>query len=348
VLDMLADAAAEAPARWRQINHLGPDGDIPVRYLLVSMGKAGQVIAIGRDMRGAAMMQQRLLQTQQSLERDYVRLRQAEARYRLLFDMAAEPVLIVDAATRRIREANPAAHKLFGSKEGALSDQLVSGLVDPKDRETFVAHLGGAEASDDVPPVLLRLKHQPIDATFSARLFRQARTSLLLVRISAVDAPGEGHEYDSKLFDVVERMPDAFVLVDANMAILTGNAAFVELTEMASIDRVRGMKLGDWLGRPGIDLDLILGQLREHGSVRNVSVIFRGGVGTQEDVEVSAVAAPYGDGQCYGFAIRNVFPYTTGVFCLRIRSSPLCGRIRGDCCFLRIIMRGWFMGQKYL
>lgn len=306
VQDMLADAAANLPARWRQINHLGLEGDLPVRYLTVNMGRAGQIIAIGRDMRSAAVMQQRLLQTQQSLERDYVRLRQAEARYRLLFDMASEPVLIVDATTRRIREANPAAHKLFGSKEGALSDQLVSGLVEPKDRESFIAHLGGAEASDDVQPVMLRLKNQPIDATFSARLFRQARTSLLLVRIAAVDAPAEGHQHDAKLFDVIERMPDAFVLVDASMGVMTGNAAFVELTESASIDRLRGLKLGDWLGRPGIDLDLILGQLREHGSVRNVSAIFRGAAGTQEEVEVSAVSAPYGDGYCYGFAIRTV------------------------------------------
>ncbi|MBY0304696.1 MAG: transcriptional regulator PpsR [Sphingomonas sp.] len=306
VCDMLAAAAAGEPGRWRQINHAGPEGDLPVRYMIVGLGRGGQVIAIGRDMRAAATMQQRLLQTQQSLERDYVRLRQAETRYRLLFDMAAEPVLIVDATTRRIREANPAAHRLFGSKEGALSDQLVSGLVDPTDREAFVAHLGAAEAADDIAPVALRLKNQAIDASFSARLFRQARTAVLLVRITAIDAPTEGHQHDGQLVDVIERMPDAFVLVDRNLGVMTANAAFVELTEMASMDRLRGLKLGDWLGRPGIDLDLIVGQLREHGAVRNVAAVFRGAAGNQEEVEVSAVAAPLGDSECYGFAIRNV------------------------------------------
>jgi len=307
VLDMLAAGAAGEPARWRQINHFGPEGDMPVRYLTVGLGNNGQLIAIGRDMRGAATMQQRLLQTQQSLERDYVRLRQAEARYRLLFDMASEPVLIVDATTRRIREANPAALRLLGSKEGALSDQLVSGIVDPKDREAFIAHLGAAEASDDVAPVTLRLKGQPGgEATFSARLFRQARTALLLVRLAAINTAVEAHQHDAKLFDVIERMPDAFVLADRDLVILTGNAAFVELTETASIERLRGAKLGQWLGRPGIDLELIVGQLREHGSVRNVSAVFRGAAGTQEEIEVSAVAAPLSDGECYGFTIRNV------------------------------------------
>ncbi len=303
---MLADAAAGTPARWRQVNHVGRDGDIPVRYLLISLGSNGQMIAIGRDMRSAAAMQQRLLQTQQSLERDYIRLRQAEARYRLLFDMAAEPVLIVDAATRRIREANPAAHRLLGAKDGALGEQLVSSIVDPQDREAFVAHLGAAEAADDVAPVTMRLPNGQGEAIFSARLFRQARTALLLVRIDAGDRLAEGHQHDAQLRDIVERMPDAFVLADRDLTIMTANAAFLELTEMPSMERLRGARLSQWFGRTGIDLELIVGQLREHGSVRNVSAVLRGSNGGQEEVEVSAVAAPNGDGECYGFTIRNV------------------------------------------
>ena len=311
VTEMLTDAATATPARWRQVNHPVADGDVPIRYLVVALGANGQQIAIGRDMRSAAAMQQRLLQTQQSLERDYIRLRQAEARYRLLFDMATEPVLIVDAATRRIREANPAAHRLLGAKDGALGDQLVSGIVDPQDREAFVAHLGAAEAADDVAPVRMRLRPSQNgsahgEAIFSARLFRQARTALLLVRIDSVDSPAEGHQHDAQLCDVVERMPDAFVLADRDLNILTANAAFLELTEMSSIERLRGARLGQWLGRPGIDLDLIVGQLREHGSVRNAPAVLRGANGGQEEIEVSAVAAPNGDSECYGFTIRNV------------------------------------------
>ena len=306
IIEMMADAASGAPTRWRQVNHTLADGDTPIRYITVSLGQSGQVIAIGRDMRSAAAMQQRLLQTQQSLERDYIRLRQAEARYRLLFDMAAEPVLIVDASTRRIREANPAAHKLLGAKEGALGDQLVSSIVHAADRESFVAYLGAAEAADDIAPVTLRLKNEPGEAIFSARLFRQARMALLLVRLAPVDSPAEGHQHDAKLFDIIERMPDAFVLADADLTILSANSAFVELAEMPSVERVRGAKLGQWLGRPGIDLDLIMGQVREHGSVRNVAAILRGAGGAQEEIEVSAVSAPAGDGECYGFTIRNV------------------------------------------
>jgi transcriptional regulator PpsR len=266
------------------------------------------VIAIGRDLRTMAVMQQRLLQAQQSLERDYLKMRQAEARYRMLFDMASEPVLIIDAATRRIREANPAAHRILGAKDGALIDQLASSVVAASQRETFIAHLGAAEATDDVPPVTLRLANAEFDVTLSARLFRQARQSMLLVRIGqpTPDASDVRHAHDAALSDVVERMPDAFVLADRDLTILTANAAFADLAELASVDRVRGEKLGNWLGRPGIDLDLIIGQLREHGVVRNVPAIMRGAAGGQEEIEVSAVFAPSAKGDCYGFTIRNI------------------------------------------
>ena len=308
IAEMLADAVKPGTTpRWRQVNHPAAGGDVPVRYLVMALDPGSRLIAIGRDMRGAATMQQRLLQTQQSLERDYIRLRQAETRYRMLFDMAAEPVLIVDSGTRRIREANPAAHRLLDAPDGALIGDPVNLIVDAADRDDFIAHLGAAEASDDVAPVTLRLSGGRGDAGISARLFRQARTPLLLVRVSAPkDAVSDHHRYDASVAEVVERMPDAFVLVDRELTVLTANAAFVELTEMPSIDRVTGARLGGWLGRPGIDLELIVGQLREHGSVRNVATVLRGSAGAQEEIEVSGVVAPMGGSECYGFTIRNV------------------------------------------
>lgn len=306
IVEMLAGAKAGEPARWRQVNHPAVGADVPVRYMVMALGEGERVVAIGRDMRAAAATQQRLLQTQQALERDYIRLRQAETRYRLLFDMASEPVLVVDAETRRIREANPAAHRLLDASEGALIDSAVHTIVAAEHRDDLVAHLGAAEVTDDVSPVVLRLADGHGDARISVRLFRQARTPLLIVRVEPLHDQVSGEGFHPALADVVERMPDAFVLVDGGMGVLAANAAFVEMSEMPSIERVVGARLGAWLGRPGIDLELIVGQLREHGSVRNVATILRGAAGAQEEIEVSGVAAPSADGERYGFTIRNV------------------------------------------
>lgn len=317
-LEMLQAAAFAAPPRWRQVNHAAAGGDVPVRYMVMTLGDSERLIAIGRDMRAAAEMQQRLLQTQQSLERDYIRLRQAETRYRLLFDMASEAVLIVDAQTRRIREANPAAHSLLDARDGALVGNLASTIVAGEQRDDLIAYLGAAEAADDLDPIVLRLNDGRGEARFSARLFRQSRTPMLIIRIEQNSPVDPASRFATTLGDVLERMPDAFVLVDRDLKVMTANAAFVELAEMPSTDRVVGAHLGNWLARPGRDLDLIVGQLREHGSIRNVATILRGAAGAQEEIEISGVTGQMDGKDCYGFTIRNV--------ARRLRDAALAAR----------------------
>ncbi|MET1082226.1 MAG: PAS domain-containing protein, partial [Burkholderiales bacterium] len=95
---LLREAASKAVPRWRHINHPSSRGaDVPVLYSAVQVGQEGRVVAVGRDLRAVAALQQRLVDAQQSMERDYWRLRHVETRYRHLFQMASEAVLIVDA-----------------------------------------------------------------------------------------------------------------------------------------------------------------------------------------------------------------------------------------------------------
>ena len=98
----------------------------------------------------------------------------------------------------------------------------------------------------------------------------------------------------------------AFVLTDAKLSILSVNAAFVDMVGEVSAARLKGAALGDYLGRSGIDVDVIVDQIREYGNVRNIATILRGRGGAVEDVEVSAVAAPTIEGDGYGFSIRSI------------------------------------------
>ena len=86
---LLNDAAAHAEPRWRQVNHLAPDGrSVPVLYCGIPVGGDGRVVAFGRDLRAMSALQQRLMNAQQGMERDYARLRDVEMRYRLLFQLS--------------------------------------------------------------------------------------------------------------------------------------------------------------------------------------------------------------------------------------------------------------------
>src|SRR6201992_1107229 len=127
VVELLRDAAARKSSGWRQVNHASPAGaDIPVLYAAIDIGREDRFVVVGRDLRPPAAMQQRLISAQQSMERDYVRLRHAETRYRLLFQVSSEAVMIVNALGHAILDANPAALALFGSNAPRL---LKSDLV---------------------------------------------------------------------------------------------------------------------------------------------------------------------------------------------------------------------------
>jgi transcriptional regulator PpsR len=297
--DMLANGAAH---KWRQVNHPSDAADVPVKYKAFRLGHGG-TLAIGRDERAAAQLQQRLLQVQQSLERDYLRLRQAEARYRLLFELTTEPMLIVDAATLRIREANPAALDMIAAPHSLTGQPLVA-QVAAADRDRLIAFLGAASTGVETQPVSVTVAKSERSVSLSARLFRQEGASYYLVQVHAHDL--DAMEPTERLtLDLIERLPDAFVLTDANLAIVSANAAFGDMVHAAALPQLTGRPLADFLGRPGIDLDLILAQLKEHDAVRNVATILRGVDGADEEVEASAVRIG-AEPTHFGFTFRVV------------------------------------------
>ncbi len=302
ISEMLAGSGV--PGRWRQVNHDSPAGDLPIRYLAVPAGDDGGIVAIGRDLRAAAAMQQRLLRAQQAMERDSLRLRQLEARFRLLFDSAPEAIIIIDATSRRMIEANPAARRLAGLGTAPLDNNAFTAVIHPDDRDAAIALLGAAAAAEQRHPGRLRL----IDgqsAQVSATLFRQDRGNSLLIRLVPLvvsDVAGNERPLD----EVLERMPDAFVLTDSDMVILAGNGAFLDLVEQSRAADVRGLPLSRFVGRPGIDVALIESQLLEHGSLRGFATIVRGAGGSEIEIEISAVTANDSGAVRHGFSLRAI------------------------------------------
>jgi transcriptional regulator PpsR len=154
----------------------------------------------------------------------------------------------------------------------------------------------------------------------SASLFRQQGGPLFLVRMAPVDrvVPQEDAR-DRQLLKVLESLPDAFVVIDPDHRILTSNTSFLDLVELATENQIRGEPLSQWLGRPGVDLNILMANLKEHGAVRNFATVVRGQYGASSEVEVSGVSAMNGEQPCFGFMIR---PVTTR-FNISGPSSPL-------------------------
>jgi transcriptional regulator PpsR len=301
--------SAETP-RWRHVNHLLAEGTaLPVLCAIAPVGRAGRRVVFGRDLRPLSQVQQRLVEVQQAMERDYSRLRQAETRYRLLFQMSVDPLLVVDAESLRVLEANPTAQRLFAGAARRLPGRPLVELFGAEDRAPLQALMATLRAAGRAEELRARLGEEGPEVVVSASSFRQEGGLLFLVRLEMAAAEtGAMPEAQAKLLKAVEGVPDAFVVVDGSARIVAANAAFAEMAQLASEDQARGAPLERWLGRQGVELEVLLATLRNRGAVRLYASTLRGDLGSQTEVEISAVSVLHGGQPCYGFSIRDVGP----------------------------------------
>ena len=184
--------------RWRHVNHQLRDGaELPLSYSVVPLRKAGgepngHCVAFGRDLRPQVALQQRLVNAQLSMERDYWRLRQVETRYRLLFQMATEPVLILENSLDRLEEANPAARALFGERMQAHGWMFTDHLDKPSQAAVrqMIERLKGTGRSD---PIRIRMADDGQELLLVGTQFRQENTQHFLGHRLGAPATDAGH-----------------------------------------------------------------------------------------------------------------------------------------------------------
>ena len=305
VANILRDAGTEAEPRWRHVNHLGADNrSVPVLYCGVGVGADGRVVMFGRDLRALSLLQQRLMNAQRSMEQDYSRMRDVELRYRLLFQLSGEAVLILDPQKRRVTEANPAAQTIFG---GTMVGQELSDLFAADCLPMIDSQLDAVRAGSPAEEQSVRLQRGSRPAKAKLSLFRQDETTLVLMRVAVLEPGGTGlPDVKNKLLRAVESAPDGFVVTDNEGLVLTANAAFIEMAQLRNEDQARGQPLDRWVGQSGVDLDVLTSNLRARGSVRFFSTTLRGEDGGSAQVEISAVSVRNGGQPSFGYAIRNV------------------------------------------
>jgi transcriptional regulator PpsR len=249
VAELLRDLRAGAPTRWRHVNHVTSSGEhVPIMVSAIRIAGGPRAIVFGRDLRPISTLQQRLVEAQASMERDYSRLRQAETRYRLLFQTATEPVLIVEAATGRVVEANPAAVGMLGQTGRRPVGAPLLDLFEPASRDAVEMMLASVRATGRGDDVTARTAAGQRDVVVSATLFRQDGTTLFLLRLLHTLAEGTAvvlPKPKSKLLKLIDSVPDAFVVTDNDGRVITANAAFLEMTQLAAEEQARG----EWGGR---------------------------------------------------------------------------------------------------
>jgi transcriptional regulator PpsR len=305
---MFGELSSGLVSRRRELNFIGDSGEsIPMNCMGVRVGEDDRIVLFGRDMRGLARLQQRLVNTQISMEREYTRLRQAEACYRLLFQIVGEAVMIVDAATMAVTDANPRAAELLSIPVAKIVGRRATHVFESKDREAVRALLATSQSVGRSDAVALETSQATGGLDLKASLFRQADVTYILMRLlprHGVDGRQARAGSDDAMA-VIERLPDGFVIIDEQRRVQSANAAFLELVQVASYDQIQNLAIDTWFERSSVDANVLLSNVREHGLVRRFPTVLRGELGSSEDVEITAVSVPSDTGMLFGLVLRR-------------------------------------------
>jgi transcriptional regulator PpsR len=321
---LLADVGSTGVARKRQVNHAcAGTADLPVAYTAMRLGGAGgsggggAVLAVGRDLRTVAAIQQRFQDAQQELERSYWRARESEVRYRLLFQVATDAVFVVDSQTLRVREGNHAAQALLRAELGPLAGRVAEQQFDANSRPAVRALLKQALERGQAQEIHARLAGTHIPMSVAATPIcitdaqnHGARTHVLLrVRASepaAADTQPMHHPIGTPLARLVDTTAEGIVVTDHIGCVIVANRAFVQLVQAPALDQVQGHSLATWLGHGG--LPGLLQSVRQQGMVQMAAQTLQGEAGAALDVDLTVTLLSDRDQECFGFTLRPVHP----------------------------------------
>jgi transcriptional regulator PpsR len=309
---MIDDAVKSGVSAFRQITQRFPSGlELPMEYTTMLLGGRAGLMAIGKNLQAVAELQSRLIEAQQTMEHDYWKLREVETRYRLLFETSNEAVVLVRESNLRIVEANPAALEALGFEPGSTGDvagrEILSELP-PAEREPFHAMLLGVREHGKAPGVVAHLGGERSAWIVRASLVNSEPGPMFLLQLARASQPPLGAKPTASVpvDDMMERMPDGFVVIDREGIIKRANRAFLDLVEISVKGSIIGESLSRWLSRPGADLSVLLANVRRHRLVRLFSTTLHGEFGSEAQVEIAAAGSSDSNPPFVGLVVRDV------------------------------------------
>ncbi len=295
------------PKRFDLSHMLGGERDLPVQYSAFRFEPAGQIVMLGRDLRVVAELQSRLMASRQALEENTRNRRRSDVHYRLLFETAAEAIVILDAASGKIREANPRAAALLGTADAALAGKKLAAQFDKKSQRDVQALLAQVLSSGVPASLLVSTSDDDRQILLAAELFRAGDLQLVLVRLSepAPEAPAADGS-DRRLDELVRNAAEGVLLTDQSGIVLWANDAFLMLADVPIAAQAIGRSFTDFFRWSGVEASVLLQNLGRHGRVQNVSGTVEGANGRGTDIHLSGIVLSDQNPAGYGFVIRAV------------------------------------------
>ncbi len=305
---LMDETSATGVSQRREVNHPVSDGDaVPMAWTAIRLGLQGPVVAVGRDLRAVAAIQRSFLDAQHEMELDYWQRRNADNRYRTLFQVARDAVLVLDAGNLDLIESNDAARVLFDPAAQHVGSRSFLDRVPASARASLAELLAAARSSGRAGEIRVRLAAAGPSWDVSATPFMVADRLQLLVRGRAHDAAMDADTQPAMVRSLVESTPDAVVITDSSGHILHTNPAFLALVQAGSEAQVAGRNLALVVGDRAGAWQATIERTRVHGLCPCTPLnVMHGELGIA--VEVSSALLAEGEQEHLGFTLRTVEP----------------------------------------
>lgn len=287
---LMEECAKQGVSRQHQVNHPASSGaDLPVEYVVHRINDFPFLIAYGTDLRKFAEVQQQLIQAQFELEREYRRVRESEARYRVIYQKMESALLVVDGETRRIIDGNAAAGQLLGAALSRLVGDTLVSQVERDCRERLNEALAESRSLGQVRilPVTGSANSTPLE--FHISPYREnGRINHLVALSSPVETDHAARGLSADKWGWTEAVPEAQTVIDSKGAIHAVNGRFLDMIHLLSRSQAIGRNVNTWLGASAVDMQVLLNRLRDEGEVRQFLTVVRDDLGSSRPVRLSA------------------------------------------------------------
>lgn len=223
-----------------------------------------------------------------------------------LFDAASEAVLVVDALSGRIVEANAAATALLRNGARELQGRMLAQQFVASHRGRIHAALRRARRAGSAAVRCANTAgcERPLSLAVSA-IRVTAQASALLVRLDPLMAARSGTNLRSPVLESIEEARFGFVVTDIEWLVQYANAAFMALIGIGAA-QLAGRPITEWLRLTTEQAKLLGRQMAERRAVSEFCARLSCGIDGLRPFQLCAVAVPAGrEPACWGLCFSE-------------------------------------------
>lgn len=284
------------PARIRHSAVLGARTSASYSPLLAGGGE--KIVLVGTLSRGGAQLAEKLVDAEIARSRTQFGSG-AETRYQTLFESSPDGVMMVDAGSGRIDEANRKAAEILGCAVSALVGSELASHFISEDAVHGLNHAAEkAEAEFDLTTV------DGKDCHIESRIVRTLDRTVQLVRLSVtMNVPRESEDDPSReALSLVRRTEVPIIVTDRSGVAVWANGAF---TARVPGEPVAGRPVSDLLGLTPHAVEIALVETDRNGRLLTSLGALESQQDGLSDAQIAIVSIPASDPTGYGFVIHT-------------------------------------------